>query len=320
MELKPVNINRKYKDSLFRLIFSDKSELLQLYNALNDSDYNNPEELVITTIENVVYMGIKNDLSFIISDEMHLYEHQSTINPNMPIRGLLYFAREYEFYIDCNQLDVFGSRQIILPTPQYIVFYNGDKDMPERFEYHLNDAFNRKDVKPSIECNATVININTGYNQNILDKCTKLREYASFVQIIRDHIAEGFQANEAITQSVDIAINRGLLVDILRKNRAEVIAVVLTEYDEQRHISNERMIAKEEGWAEGWTEGRAEGRAEETINQIILKSAKGLDIATIADHIEKDEAYINSILTIYNENPGISITDIYKAYQKAYNI
>ncbi|MCI8745248.1 MAG: hypothetical protein HFI25_06185, partial [Lachnospiraceae bacterium] len=91
-------VNRKYKDVLFRFIFRDKKDLLSLYNAINGTDYKNPEELEINTLENVIYMKMKNDLSFLVGASMNLYEHQSTWNPNMPLRGLFYFAELYERY------------------------------------------------------------------------------------------------------------------------------------------------------------------------------------------------------------------------------
>ena len=114
-------INRKHKDSLFKIAFREKENLLELYNAINDSDYDNPEELTIYTMEDVVFMGIKNDISFLIGEMMNLYEHQSTENPNMPIRGLMYFAENYESYIARNDVDIYSSTLQKLPFPQYYV-------------------------------------------------------------------------------------------------------------------------------------------------------------------------------------------------------
>ena len=118
-------LNTKYKDRLFRLIFHDKKELLELYNAINESHYTNPEDLEITTIEDVVYMGMRNDLSFIIGDEMSLYEHQSTFSPNLPLRGLFYFASVYRAYIEPVKKKLYLDSALQVPFPQYIVFYNG---------------------------------------------------------------------------------------------------------------------------------------------------------------------------------------------------
>lgn len=120
--MKNKRINRKYKDRVFRIIFRDKKELLELYNAVNDSAYTNPDELTITTIEDVVYMGMKNDLSFIIGDVMNLYEHQSSYSPNLPLRGLFYFASLYREQIEDVKQKLYTNAPLHIPFPQYIVF------------------------------------------------------------------------------------------------------------------------------------------------------------------------------------------------------
>ena len=94
--------NSKYKDSLFRKVFGaeDKRSArwrLELYNALSGKNLTNPEELEITTLENVIYIKIKNDVSFLVDSQINLWEHQSTYNPNMPLRGLLYFAVLHQY-------------------------------------------------------------------------------------------------------------------------------------------------------------------------------------------------------------------------------
>ena len=112
---KRVLVKRKYKDILFRFVFREPKELLELYNAMNHTDYTNPEDLIITTMEDVVYMGMKNDLSFLVANELNLYEHQSTLNHNMPLRGLLYLAKMYESYIETHKLNRYQKKQIRLP-------------------------------------------------------------------------------------------------------------------------------------------------------------------------------------------------------------
>lgn len=132
---------RNYKDSLFRMVFREKRALLSLYNAMNGTQYEDPDELVVTTIEDVLYMGCKNDISFLIKDVMNLYEHQSSVNPNMPLRGMIYISMLYQGYIEQNHLDIYSSTLLKLPTPKYIVFYNGTKDEPDRRELRLSDSF-----------------------------------------------------------------------------------------------------------------------------------------------------------------------------------
>ena len=145
-----VKINRNYKDRLFRLIFCEKKDLLELYNAINGSSYENPDELEIVTLNDVIYIGMKNDLAFILDEILNLWEHQSSWNPNMPLRGLFYFADEYRKYIEMNHLNIYGSSLITIPTPQYVIFYNGTHETPDRLEIPLSQAFlpKRPDLTP----------------------------------------------------------------------------------------------------------------------------------------------------------------------------
>ena len=129
--LTTTNVQRNYKDGLFLKIFGNKQALLSLYNAVRGSNYTNPDDLTVTTIENVLYMGMKNDVSFIINNQLHLYEAQSTWNPNMPLRGLFYFSDVYQGYIAEHELNIYGTKRIDLPSPNYIVFYNGTADEPD---------------------------------------------------------------------------------------------------------------------------------------------------------------------------------------------
>ena len=147
-------LNTKYKDRLFRLIFHEKKELLELYNAVNESHYTNPDDLEIRTIEDVVYMGMRNDLSFIIGDEMNLYEHQSTFSPNLPLRGLFYFSSVYKAYIEPVKHKLYSDSKLQIPFPQYIIFYNGIEEKPERQELKLSTLFvgNGKGKNPALEC------------------------------------------------------------------------------------------------------------------------------------------------------------------------
>ena len=251
------HLNHKYKDRLFRLIFRDKENLLQLYNAINDSHYTNPEDLIITTIDDVVYMGMKNDLSFIIDDIMSLYEHQSTYSPNLPLRGLFYFSAMYRDYIEPMKQQLYTESPLMIPFPVYLVFYNGLKEEPERKEIPLSNLFiqNEKRLQPALECTATLLNINLGHNRELMEKCRILKEYAQFIYIIRSKIAAGIPFQEAAETSVDECISKGILSEILRKNRAEVIDMILTEYDENEF----REFLKEDSWKRGHTAGVQDG-------------------------------------------------------------
>ena len=163
IEYQNINENRKYKDSLFRMVFSKKEDLLDLYNAMNGTDYCDVDELEVNTLENVLYMSMKNDVSFVVGCTMSLYEHQSTKNANMPLRGLFYFAKLYETYVAENALDIYSSALQKIPTPQYIVFYNGEEKEEDERTLKLSDAFMKEGG--CLECEVRLLNINYGHNK-----------------------------------------------------------------------------------------------------------------------------------------------------------
>lgn len=250
-------LNRKYKDRLFRFIFNDNENLLQLYNAINDSHYSNPDDLVITTIDDVVYMGMKNDLSFMIDDIMNLYEHQSTYSPNLPLRGLFYFSAMYRNYIEPMKQKLYTDSPLRIPFPVYLVFYNGSMEEPERKEILLSDLFiqNGKGLQPALECTALLLNINFGHNQELMEKCRILKEYALFIHTIRSKISVGLPFQEVVETAVEDCISKNILSEILRKNKAEVIDMILTEYDKNEF----REFLKEDSWKKGHEAGMQDG-------------------------------------------------------------
>ena len=259
--VKRVFVNRKHKDVLFRYLFREKSEMLQLYNAINGTNYTNPEDLVVTTMEDVIYIGMKNDLSFIIANELNLYEHQSTLNENMPLRGLMYFAKLYESYVETSGLSRHDKARILLPFPRFVVFYNGEEDISEEMEMRLSDSFGKKDEEPAVECIARVININYGHNQELMNACKRLHDYSYFVECVRKYLRKGYMRKEAVVCAVDECIRKGILEDVLRKHRAEVEEMFLTTFNKREYEKAVRNEAQRIGRAEGLAEGRAEGRA-----------------------------------------------------------
>ncbi len=230
-------INWKYKDSLFRIAFREKEKMLELYNAINNSDYDNSAELIIYTMEDVVFMGIKNDISFLIGEVLNLYEHQSTMNPNMPIRGLLYFAGNYESYIARNALNIYSSTLQKLPFPQYYVLYNGVKEEEDKKVLELKDAFPKlKGMEPCLNCKVTLLNINCGHNREIMERSRTLRDYAVFVQRIRDNSILGMNISDAVDKATEDCIREGVLSDVLIKNSAEVKHMVLGVWGTENYI------------------------------------------------------------------------------------
>ncbi len=237
-----VTINRTYKDRLFKIIFEDKKELLSLYNALTGKNYQNPDELEINTIDDVIYMHLKNDMSFILDDWQNLFEQQSTFNPNQPLRGFFYFADLYK--VKYFGKKIYSTRLLKIPTPQYIVFYNGTTSMPDRKELRLSDAFQQPTEQPDIEVVAHMLNINYGHNKELMERCQKLKEYAQFIDIIRHYLRENKQwSNEqAISKAIDDCIKNNILRDILQKERLRVMASILSEFDE---VGYKEMIQDE---------------------------------------------------------------------------
>ena len=255
--------HREYKDRLFKKIFSDRRDLLELYNALNGTSYDNPDDIVVNTLEDVIYLGMKNDISFILKNILSLYEHQSTISPNLPLRGMLYIASVIRQEI-VNTEDLYSSRPIALPLPKFVVFYNGTREEPERREMYLHDLYppQFRAWEADLDCRAVVLNINAGHNMEIMKKCRKLEEYSIFVARIRRYQNEGNDIGEAVDHAVDDCIREGVLEKLLRSQREEVRSMLLTEYDEERHIENERRIAADEAYARGAEWGREAGLAE----------------------------------------------------------
>ena len=280
--------NRRYKDALFRRVFQDKKDLLDLYNALNQTSYDDPNLIEITTLEDVIYMSVKDDLSFIIASYLNLYEHQSTVNPNMPLRGLLYFARQYQTYVQKQKFDIYGHKLISLPFPQFVIFYNGAENQTDDFYLKLSDAFPKSDTGaiPALECTARVLNINYGHNEALQSTCKRLHDYSFFVAKVKEFIDADSSLEVAITAAIDYCIDEGILTDILTKCRAEVFDMLLTEYDAKFH---EKCIRKEEfedGFAKGISQGISQGRNDErtsTVKRLILKNYPDNEIMEIAN-------------------------------------
>lgn len=251
-------VNKNHKDRLFRMIFGYekyKGNLLSLYNALNDTNYENPDDLEINTIDDVIFMGMKNDVSCIIDSKMSLYEQQSSFNPNMPLRGFMYFGKLYNKYLQKNRLNIYGTHLIQIPAPQYYVFYNGISDYPDKIVLRLSDAFFTEQSSGEFEWTATMLNINCGKNKTLMEKCKILREYAILIETIRRYRNTCEDIQEAVIKAVEECIGKGILTEYLLEHKAEVIDMCLTEYNEAETMELFKKEAREEGKAEGIKEG-----------------------------------------------------------------
>ena len=226
-------INPKHKDRLFSFIFGreeNKSWALDLYNAINNTNHSNPDDVQIFSIENVLYMGLKNDVALIIDDVLSVYEQQSTYNPNMPIRELIYTSKLYNKYIKKNKLNIYSKSNIYLPVPKLVVFYNGIKDKEDSF-LMLSNSFNNTSIEPDITVKVKMININYGKNAELLNRCKTLGEYSWFIERIRYH-CEYAEISEAVNTALDEMPESFLIKCFLENNKAEVTDMCITEYNE----------------------------------------------------------------------------------------
>ena len=227
-----VSVDKKYKDTVFRMLFKEKPEALSLYNALNDTHYTDYDKLEIVTLENAIYMNVKNDLAFLLDSTLNMYEHQSTYAPNIPLRSLIYVASEYQKLIDNRSL--FSDRPIKIPTPKFIVFYNGLQKRPEREILKLSDLYETSSDNPQLELQVLVLNINEGYNEELKKQCKTLHEYMLYIDKVRYYRNQKkMSLEEAVNNSITECLKEGILTDFLNKNRREIVGLSLFEYDEE---------------------------------------------------------------------------------------
>ena len=234
-------VNEEYKDRLFKFIFGNpenKQWTLALYNAVNGTAYDDPDAIQFNTIGGFLYLKMRNDISFIIYFEMNLWEHQSTFNPNMPMRFLLYGAHLFEKYIATTDYYVYSSTLQPIPTPKCVCFYNGTKEQPEKQVLPLSAAY---EGEGDIEVRVTMLNVNYGKNQKLMDACEPLKEYAWLVDAVRRHQKEKMDLEAAVDAAVDEMPEEFVIREFIVANRAEVKTMLLTEYNEEKVMEKERQ-------------------------------------------------------------------------------
>ena len=272
-------VNRTYKDTLFRMLFREKENLLQVYNALNGTNYTDADALQIVTLENAIYMNMKNDVAFLLSDAIHLYEHQATYNPNMPLRDLLYLVREYEKLIDQDAL--YRTKKMQIPAPHFVVFYNGTEKQPEEQILKLSDLYIGEHDDPELELKVRMLNINSGYNSELLDQCRILSEYMQYVDTVRRYAKE-LPIEEAVDRAVTECIQNGILAEFLDKYRREAIQMSIFEYNEEAVLRLIRQDERQMGFEQGISQGIEQGI--EQIITIMHKNGNSLEqIAAMTD-------------------------------------
>ena len=290
------------------MVFREKKELLGLYNAVNGTSYTDPEALTVVTLENAIYMNMKNDLAVVMDFYMDLYEHQSTYNPNIPLRNLHYVAKELRSW--SGGRTIYGRQLVRIPTPRFFVFYNGRDMQPERQVLKLSDAFINPEEDPALELKVVMLNINLGRNKELMEQCHTLLEYAQFVDRLRT-CEKSMGREEAVKHTVDTCIREGILRDFLLKYREEAIEMCIFEYDEEETLRQLGQQSYEEGVAAGIEQGRTEGvtvgieRGREEgrlvgeeqllFRLICTKLKKGKTPEVIAEELEEDVSRVEQI-------------------------
>ncbi len=300
--MKEPNVVRNQRDTVFRMLFKEKKELLSLYNAVADRHYTDENELSIKTLESAVFLTYKNDLAFLIRTDLHLYEQQSTVNPNMPLRFLQYISEilEKEYITE----KVYSKKRIKLPAPSFVIFYNGDEEQPERKVLRLSDSFEGIDTSGEekegtplatgqdyqknavhLELIAVQLNINPGYNEELKKNCPTLMGYVQYWEKIREKLRDGMKRNEAVTEAVDECIKEGILPTFFRRNKAEVTKMSIYEFDQNEY----EKVIRQDGYEEGIEQGERE--AKRAMYQRCLSRGMSEDEAReLSDYQEKEPA------------------------------
>ena len=285
------NGNAEFKSDVFSLLLADKKRALEVYNAMNDTSYDNPELIENVALEDKgISLSIRNDASFIIDYHLSLYEHQSTYSPNMPLRELIYFVNIISRRLKDKNL--YGRSLVKIPVPYFVVFYNGKEPAPEHYELRLSDAFERHTDAPEIELICQVYNINKGNNEELLSKCPTLRDYMYFVDLVREYHAKNnfTDLKDAIRQAIDQCISEDILRDFLKEHRQEVEKMMQLDYTFERQIELERQEARKSGEEIGWKLGEEAGRklGEEVGRKLGAEAGRKLGVEeTLREQIRK---------------------------------
>ena len=276
--------NKEYKSDVFSMLLQDKKRAMEIYNAINGTDYDDPELVEMTTLDDKSFsLTVRNDASFILDANLSRYEHQSTYCPNMPLRDLLYFASIIQKQIKAQKRDIYGGRILKIPVPHFVVFYNGKEDAPDQYDLRLSDAFEKETEDPEIELVCHVYNINSGKNTPLLSKCQTLREYMYFVDMVRKNNEISGNLEDAIEKAINQCMEENVLRDFLAQHREEVMHVMTLDYTFERRLEMQRAEAIEDGERIG----KEIGKEEKLSEQIRKKIQKGKPLDQIADELEE---------------------------------
>ena len=244
--------NNELRSDVFSLLMEEKAYALEVYNALNGSEYKDPEMVEIVKLETGISLTIRNDASFILDMYLSLYEHQSSYNPNMPLRMLIYVTEIFKGYVKAMEYDLYGRRRIDLPTPKFVVFYNGIENRPPMEVMKLSDLFHQKEESPELELECTVYNINPGNNSDFMGRCSILSQYTAFIEKVRKYRLNNVES--PIKQAIEDCIKQNILRDFLSRKGDAVLRIMTIDMTWE---AREKLIRRDE---------REEGREEERLN------------------------------------------------------
>ena len=256
--------NREYKSDVFGMLMEEPGYALEAYNALNHSDYRDPGLVEMCSLERGISLSVRNDAAFILDMNLSVYEHESTICPNMPLRALIYVTNILEQWV--KKRNIYGRKLVKIPTPRFAVFYNG---VEEQYQLKLSDAYASMMEEPELELTCTVYNINSGKNRELLSECPVLEQYMVFVRYVREGLEMYSEKDlaKAIDGAIDRCIEEGVLREFLMKRREEVTKVTQLDYTFDRRIELEREDAREEALAEERVNTERERKAKEEERQ-----------------------------------------------------
>ena len=284
-QINEVSAKRTYKDSVFTRLFGEKDKLAELYNALKGTAYA-PDDITLITLKNVLFKGKVNDIAFIAGNKLIIFvEHQSSLNPNMPLRFLIYAARSYLSLLENDAL--YSTLLLRILPPEFIVLYNGEDDLPDESEQTLSDAFTDRTIR-NLELKVKVYNVNDGRNQDIMNKCVTLRDYSILVARVRANIAGGYNITEALEKAVKDCIRDNILRDFLKKYGIEVINMMNHEFN----MEDAQRVWKKDG--------RIEGKIE--VAKKLLRRGNSVEI--VAEDTELTIEQVKKIEEIINANKG----------------
>ena len=253
-------------------------------------------------LEKGVLLTIRNDASFVLDAYLNLYEHQSTYNPNMPLRFLIYFSNLMENLIKEQDYDLYGKKKIPIPTPKFVVFYNGLAERPGREVMHLSDAYEHKEGQYELDLTCIAYNINPGYNEDIQNNSRVLSGYTAFVEKVRNYVNEETVLNDAVERAVEECIRENILAEFFQKHRREVTHMVALDFTFERREKLIRRDSLEEGIeigvSQGIKQGISQGEILKLVSLVCRKLQKGKNATVIAEELEEEQTLVDQICEV----------------------